>query len=86
MQSGGKPRYDGTCREKGLPKTDNAVVRFKAPLSGTTVVEDVIKGNIVFQNEELDDFVICRSDGTPTYNFAVVVDDITMGINTIIRG
>lgn len=86
MAVGGKPRYDGTCRDKGLKKTDNAVVRFKAPLSGTTVVEDVIKGNIVFQNDELDDFVICRSDGTPTYNFVVVVDDITMGINTIIRG
>ena len=84
--SGGKPRYDGTCREKGLPKTDDAVVRFKAPLSGTTVVEDVIKGNIVFQNDELDDFVVCRSDGTPTYNFVVVIDDITMNINTIIRG
>jgi glutamyl-tRNA synthetase len=86
MAVGGKPRYDGTCRDKGLKMTDNAVVRFKSPLSGTTVVEDVIKGNIVFQNDELDDFVICRSDGTPTYNFVVVVDDITMGINTIIRG
>ncbi len=86
MDSGGKPRYDGTCREKGLNKTDDAVVRFKAPLSGTTVVEDMIKGKIVFQNDELDDFVICRSDGTPTYNFVVVVDDITMNINTIIRG
>ena len=84
--SGQKPRYDGTCREKGLKKTDDAVVRFKSPLTGTTVVEDVIKGNIVFQNDELDDFVICRSDGTPTYNFVVVVDDITMNINTIIRG
>jgi glutamyl-tRNA synthetase len=86
MASGEKPRYDGTCREKGLKKTANAVVRFKAPFTGTTVVEDVIKGNIVFQNNELDDFVICRSDGTPTYNFVVVVDDITMNINTIIRG
>ncbi len=86
MASGEKPRYDGTCREKRLKKTENAVVRFKAPLTGTTVVEDVIKGNIVFQNNELDDFVICRSDGTPTYNFVVVVDDITMNINTVIRG
>jgi glutamyl-tRNA synthetase len=86
MASGGKPKYDGTCREKNLPKTDEAVVRIKAPLTGTTVVADVIKGNIVFDNAELDDFVICRSDGTPTYNFAVVVDDITMQINTIIRG
>ena len=86
MASGKKPRYDGTCREKGLKKTENAVVRFKAPLTGTTLVEDVIKGNIVFQNDELDDFVICRSDGTPTYNFVVVIDDISMNINTIIRG
>ncbi|MGD9137643.1 MAG: glutamate--tRNA ligase [Desulfobacterales bacterium] len=86
MAEGEKPRYDGTCRDKGLAKTDNAVVRFKAPRSGTTVVEDVIKGNIVFQNHELDDFVVCRSDGSPTYNFVVVVDDITMNINTVIRG
>ena len=86
MATGAKPRYDGTCREKGLDMSDKAVVRFKAPLTGTTVVEDVIKGNMVFQNDELDDFVICRSDGTPTYNFVVVVDDITMNINTIIRG
>jgi glutamyl-tRNA synthetase len=75
-----------TCRAKGLPKSDHAVVRFKAPLSGTTVLEDVIKGNIVFQNDELDDFILARSDGSPTYNFVVVVDDITMQINTIIRG
>ena len=83
---GGKPKYDGRCRERGLPRSDNAVIRFKSPLAGTTVVEDVIKGNIVFQNTEQDDFVVCRSDGTPTYNFVVVVDDITMGINTVIRG
>jgi len=82
----GKPKYDGTCREKGLSKGENTVVRFKAPLTGTTVIEDVIKGNIVFQNSELDDFIIQRSDGIPTYNFVVVVDDITMGINTVIRG
>ncbi len=86
MASGGKPKYDGTCRDKELPKSDEAVVRFKAPLFGTTVIEDVVKGHIVFQNPELDDFIIARSDGTPTYNFVVVVDDITMGINTVIRG
>jgi glutamyl-tRNA synthetase len=86
MEKGGKPKYDGTCRDKGLAKTENAVVRFKAPLSGTTVLEDVVKGSIVFQNDELDDYIICRSDGTPTYNFVVVIDDITMHINTIIRG
>jgi glutamyl-tRNA synthetase len=86
MAEGRKPKYDGTCREKNLPKSDDAVVRFKAPLHGATVIEDVIKGHIAIQNEELDDFIILRSDGSPTYNLAVVVDDITMGINTIIRG
>ncbi len=86
MATGGKPKYDGTCREKNLPKSDNAVVRFRAPLTGTTVIHDVVKGDIVFQNTEQDDFIIQRSDGTPTYNFVVVVDDVTMGINTVIRG
>jgi len=86
LATGGKPRYDGTCRELDLKKTDAAVVRFKAPFTGTTIIKDVIKGNILFQNNELDDFIIARSDGTPTYNFVVVVDDITMGINTVIRG
>ncbi len=86
MATGGKPKYDGTCREKGLSKCDHAVVRFRAPRTGTTVIHDVVKGDIVFQNAEQDDFIIQRSDGTPTYNFVVVVDDISMGINTIIRG
>jgi len=86
MDIGTKPKYDGTCRDKNLSKTNNAVIRFKAPTIGTTVIEDVIKGNIVFQNQEMDDFIIARSDGTPTYNFVVVVDDITMGVNTVIRG
>jgi glutamyl-tRNA synthetase len=83
---GGKPKYDGTCRDKGLPWSEKAVVRFRTPLSGTTVLEDVVKGNIVFQNAEMDDFIIARSDGMPTYNFVVVVDDVTMGVNTVIRG
>ncbi len=83
---GRNPKYDGTCREKDLKESDNAVVRFKAPQTGTTIIEDVIRGNIVFQNSEIDDFIIRRSDGTPTYNLAVVVDDITMNINNIIRG
>ena len=86
MATGGKPKYDGTCRDKELSKTPGAVIRFKAPLSGTTVIEDVIKGNIVFQNDELDDFILCRSDGIPTYNYAVVIDDMTMQVNTVIRG
>lgn len=86
MAAGGKAKYDGTCREKGLSRSENTVVRFKAPLAGTTVLNDRVKGAIAFQNQEMDDFVIARRDGTPTYNFVVVVDDITMGINTIIRG
>ena len=86
MTRGAKPRYDGRCRDKRLAASQGAVVRFKAPRTGTTVVEDVVKGPIVFQNDELDDFIICRSDGMPMYNLAVVVDDITMGINTVIRG
>ncbi len=86
MATGNKPKYDGTCRNKGLTAVDNAVIRFKAPQSGTTVINDVIKGDIAFQNDELDDFIIRRSDGMPTYNFVVVVDDISMGINTVIRG
>ena len=86
METGGKPKYDGTCRHKGLKKTPDAVVRFAVPEIGATVLNDQVKGRIAFQNEELDDFVICRSDGSPTYHLAVVVDDITMGINTIIRG
>ncbi len=86
MASGGKPKYDGTCREKGLRPSGHAAVRFKAPLSGNTIVEDRIRGNIVFDNNELDDFIIARSDGMPTYNLAVVVDDITMNINMILRG
>lgn len=83
---GENPRYDGTCREKGKGPSEAAVVRFKAPLVGNTIVEDVIRGNIIFSNTEIDDFIIRRSDGSPMYNLAVVVDDITMGINTIIRG
>ena len=85
-ETGAKPKYDGTCRNRGLGQTPNAVVRFKAPLTGATVLQDTVKGHIVFQNDELDDFIIARSDGTPTYNFVVVIDDITMQINTIIRG
>lgn len=86
LATGGKPKYNGTCRDKDLAKTGNAVIRFRAPGTGTTIVKDIIKSSIVFQNSEQDDFIICRSDGTPTYNFVVVVDDITMGINTVIRG
>ena len=84
---GEKPRYDGRWRERtdSLPGVAR-VVRFKNPLSGEVVVEDVVHGRVVFQNIELDDLIIARSDGTPTYNFCVVVDDMDMQITHVIRG
>lgn len=81
-----KPMYNGRCRDLGLTATDHTVVRLKTPASGVTVVNDIVKGDTAFQNAEIDDFIIERSDGSPMYNLAVVVDDLTMGINTIIRG
>jgi glutamyl-tRNA synthetase len=83
-----KPRYDGRARDQGLPYRDdpNRVIRFKNPLEGSVVFEDLIKGRIEISNSELDDMVIFRPDGYPTYNFAVVVDDMDMGITEVIRG
>ena len=83
---GKKPRYDGSCRHKGLKDGPGTVIRIKAPQEGVTVLHDVVKGDITLANEELDDFIIRRSDGMPTYNFAVAIDDITMGCNVILRG
>ena len=83
---GRKPKYDGTCREKNLGPGPQSVVRLKNPQTGTTGFDDLIRGPIVFPNEELDDLVLARSDGSPTYHLAVVVDDITMEITHIIRG
>lgn len=81
-----KPKYDGTCRELGLGKAPGAVVRLKSPLSGTTTFEDLVKGVISIDNEELDDLILQRSDGSFTYNYAVVVDDSKMGVTYVIRG
>lgn len=83
-----KPRYDGHARDLGLPYRDdpNRVIRFKNPTEGSVVFEDRIKGRIEIGNSELDDMVIFRPDGYPTYNFAVVVDDWDMGITDVIRG
>jgi glutamyl-tRNA synthetase len=86
LAEGRKPKYDGTCREKGLGRCENSVVRFRCPEVGVTVVHDLIKGDIAFNNEELDDLIIERADGYPTYNFAVVVDDADMNITHVIRG
>lgn len=82
-----KPIYDRTCRERTYhPEGKPYVIRFKSPMYGTTIVKDMVKGNILFNNEELEDFVIMRSDGSLTYNFVVVVDDVNMHITHIIRG
>jgi len=88
MAANEKPRYNGAAREANLPYRDdpNRVIRFKNPLDGGVVWEDKVKGRIEIANSELDDLVIFRSDGYATYNFAVVVDDIDMGITDVVRG
>ncbi|UXI69877.1 glutamate--tRNA ligase [Tahibacter amnicola] len=88
MEAGVKPRYNGAYRDRNEPLRDdpNRVIRFKNPAGGSVVFHDKVKGRIEWSNEELDDLVIFRSDGFPTYNFAVVVDDIDMKITDVIRG
>jgi len=81
------PRYDGRCRNLGITQpSGEAALRFKAPQTGQTVVDDLIKGRIVFDNTVLDDLIILRSNGYPTYNFSVVVDDALMHITHVVRG
>lgn len=87
MKEGKPPKYDGRCRNlahsaEGRP----AAIRFKAPLEGETAFEDMVKGKVSFENQQLDDLIIVRSDGWPTYNFCVVVDDSLMQISHVIRG
>jgi len=87
MKAGLKPKYDGTCRNRTeQPEDQPYVIRFKAPIDGETAFQDRIKGRIAFQNQELDDLIIQRTDGTPTYNFVVVIDDATMEISLVVRG
>jgi len=84
---GAQQKYDGRCREKGIRNpTGEAALRFLAPQEGQTVIDDLIKGRVVFDNTVLDDLIILRSNGYPTYNFSVVVDDALMGITHVIRG
>ncbi len=87
-QAKGLPqKYDGRCRERHIDQpSGEAALRFKAPQDGQTVIEDLIKGRVVFDNSVLDDLIILRSNGYPTYNFSVVVDDALMGITHVIRG
>lgn len=87
MERKEKPRYDGRCRHRTEPREGVLpVVRFRTPEEGVTVVDDMVRGKVAFQNRELDDLIIARSDGTPTYNLTVVVDDMDMGITHVIRG
>ena len=92
LQNGAKPRYDGRWRpenDKILPEAPKGVppvIRFKNPLTGIIKWVDLVKGEIKISNEELDDFIIARSDGSPTYNFCVVIDDWDMSISHVIRG
>jgi len=82
-----KPRYTGICRDRTEPRPGvEPVMRFRNPIAGVVVVQDLVHGPVTFQNAELDDLIIARSDGTPTYNFSVVVDDMDMKVTHVIRG
>ena len=83
---GMKPQYDGRSRDKNLPKSEKTVLRLKTPLEGEVVVKDHVRGDIIFNNSELDDLIILRSDGSPTYHLCNVVDDYEQGVTTVIRG
>lgn len=87
LERGEIPKYDGRCRDlENPPKGRRPAVRFKSPQVGVTVIDDLVKGKVVFENSNLDDLIIMRSDGSPTYNLCVVVDDATMAITHVIRG
>ena len=87
MDAGEHVRYDGRCRDRTEPRDGvEPVVRFKNPQHGQVVVEDRVRGTVVFENAQLDDLIIARSDGTPTYNFTVIIDDFDMRITHVIRG
>jgi glutamyl-tRNA synthetase len=86
MQRKEKPRYDGHCRDRRVSPDEPHVVRFRNPLHGVIVVDDIIRGRVIYQNDELDDLVLRRTDGAPTYNLSVVVDDSDMEITHVIRG
>jgi glutamyl-tRNA synthetase len=81
-----KPRYDGFCQERQDASQENYVIRFRNPVDGVVEFDDLIRGKLIFNNAELDDLIIARSDGSPTYNFTVVVDDMDMKITHVIRG
>ena len=84
--NGEKPQYDGRCRDLNLDKSDKRVLRLKTPQDGQIVVKDFVRGDVVFNNTELDDLIILRGDGSPTYHLCNVVDDYEQGVTTVIRG
>jgi glutamyl-tRNA synthetase len=86
MQRKEKPRYDGHCRGGSVTVDEPHVVRFSNPSDGSVIVDDLVRGRVVFSNDELDDLIIRRTDGSPTYNLTVVVDDLDMGVTNVIRG
>ena len=86
QSKGQKPQYDGRSRDKNLSKSENTVLRLKTPLDGEVIVKDYVRGDVLFNNSELDDLIILRSDGTPTYHLCNVVDDFEQGVTTVIRG
>jgi glutamyl-tRNA synthetase len=88
MARGDKPRYDGHCRDVRRPPSANTpfVIRFLNPTEGIVVVPDLVRGAVEFRNDELDDLILARTDGTPTYNLTVVIDDLDMAITHVIRG
>ncbi|MGH8552478.1 MAG: glutamate--tRNA ligase, partial [Methylococcales bacterium] len=87
MQKKLKPRYDGRCRDRSQARAGvSPVIRFRNPADGEVVFDDLVKGRITVRNAELDDLIIARSDASPTYNLAVVVDDLDMGISHVVRG
>jgi len=86
LQRKEKPRYDGHCRGLQINPAEPHVIRFRNPREGSVVIDDRIRGKIIFSNTELDDLIIRRTDGAPTYNLTVVVDDADMGITDVIRG
>jgi glutamyl-tRNA synthetase len=86
LKKGLTPKYDGRCRDRGLSAGPHRALRFRAPQTGQTIVEDLIKGAVVFDNTQLDDLIVVRADGFPTYNFCVVIDDVDMKITHVIRG
>ena len=85
QSKGQKPQYDGRSRDKNLSKSENTVLRLKTPLDGEVIVRDYVRGDVIFNNSELDDLIILRSDGTPTYHLCNVVDDFEQGVTTVIR-